>query len=123
MGTRFTAKWLLKVFRVFFSTATWLPRTRWLRTLRCGRSKLHTDERFMRTNGTLYLRYDEGAYYWEVLIMLRKLALVLITRFLASDQEQVVQLAGIDGEVAACVLAATSKGGAPRTGDTSPVVI
>ena len=55
-------------------------------TLCCGRSKLHTDERFMRTNGTLYLRYDEGAYYWEVIIMLRKLALVLITRFLASDQ-------------------------------------
>ena len=41
---------------------------------------------------------------------------------LASDQEQVVQLAGIDGEVAACVLAATSKGGAPRTGDTSVVI-
>ena len=56
-------------------------------TLRCGRSKLHTDERFMRTNGTLYLRYDKGAYYWEVLIMLRKFALALITRFLSRDQE------------------------------------
>ena len=55
-------------------------------TLRCGRSKLNTDERFMRTNGTLYLRYDTCAYYWEVLIMLRKFALVLITRFLSSDQ-------------------------------------
>ena len=45
--------------------------------LRCGRAKLHSDELFMRTNGALYLRYDEGAYYWEVLILLRKLLLLL----------------------------------------------
>ena len=60
--------------------------------LRCGRAKLHSDELFMRTYGALYLRYDEGAYYWEVLILLRKLLLVLITKVLSSNQP--AQIAG-----------------------------
>jgi hypothetical protein len=55
-------------------------------TLRGGRAKLFSDERFMRTFGSLYLRYDQGAYYWEVLVLLRKLLLVLIARVLSSDQ-------------------------------------
>jgi hypothetical protein len=43
-------------------------------------SSLHTDERTMREYGTLYLRYDEQHYYWEVLILVRKLLLVVILR-------------------------------------------
>jgi hypothetical protein len=61
-------------------------------TLRCGRAKLHSDELFMRAYGALYVRYDEGAYYWEVVILLRKLLLVLTTKVLSSNQP--AQIAG-----------------------------
>ena len=61
-------------------------------TLRCGRAKLFSDERFMRTFGSLYLRYDQGAYYWEVLVLLRKLLLVLITKVLSNNST--AQIAG-----------------------------
>ena len=55
-------------------------------TLRRGRARLFTDEAFLRTHGALYLRYDEGAYYWEVLVMARKLLLVLVEKALSAHQ-------------------------------------
>jgi hypothetical protein len=61
-------------------------------TLHCGRTKLHSDEFFMRAHGALYLRYNKSAYYWEVLILVRKLLLVLITKVLSSNQP--AQIAG-----------------------------
>ena len=61
-------------------------------TLRCGHAKLFSDERFMRTFGSLYLRYDRPHYYWEVLVLLRKLLLVLITKVLSNNPT--AQIAG-----------------------------
>jgi len=55
-------------------------------TLRRGRARLFTDEAFLRTHGALYLRYDEAAYYWEVLVMTRKLLLVLVEKALSAHQ-------------------------------------
>ena len=60
--------------------------------LRCGHAKLFSDERFMRTFGSLYLRYDRPHYYWEVLVLLRKLLLVLITKVLSNNPT--AQIAG-----------------------------
>eukprot|EP00935_MAST-01C_sp_MAST-1C-sp1_P001563 g1563.t1 len=54
--------------------------------LRSVRTKLHTDERTMHEYGSLYLRYDEKHYYWEVLILIRKLLLVVILRVLSNHQ-------------------------------------
>jgi outer membrane protein assembly factor BamB len=56
-----------------------------------GTSKL-TDPRFIRTYGALYFRYKTGCYYWELVLLVRKPGLVLITR-LASNA-QTVQIVG-----------------------------
>jgi outer membrane protein assembly factor BamB len=61
--------------------------------LRCGRSKLFSNKLFMATYGSLYLRYNRRFYYWEVVILTRKLALVLITRVLSTSQ---------GGQIACC---------------------
>ena len=60
--------------------------------LRCGRAGLHSDESKMRAFGALYLRYDTDCYYWEVLVLLRKLLLVFITRVWSTNQP--MQIAG-----------------------------
>jgi hypothetical protein len=51
----------------------------------CNRHKLFTNKAFMQTYGPLYLRYNKKYYYWEILVMIRKLLLVLITRVLSND--------------------------------------
>jgi hypothetical protein len=61
-------------------------------TLRCGHAKLFSDERFMGAFGSLYLRYDPEHYYWEVLVLARKLLLVLITKVLSNNPT--AQIAG-----------------------------
>ena len=50
-----------------------------------ARPYLYTDERTMKAFGSLYLRYRPQAYFWEVCILVRKLALVLIAGLLGAD--------------------------------------
>jgi hypothetical protein len=54
--------------------------------LYCFRHKLHTDKRIMREYATLYLRYEDTYYYWEVIIFVRKLLFVAILRVCSNDQ-------------------------------------
>ena len=55
--------------------------------LRRGRrkGKLHTNERFMRAYGALYMRYDDRYPYWEALILVRKLLLEIIAATLSNS--------------------------------------
>ena len=57
------------------------------RTVRRGArdGRLHTDERFMRAYGSLYMRYRDDCAYWEALVLGRKLLLELIV-VLAKEQ-------------------------------------
>jgi hypothetical protein len=61
--------------------------------LRCARPRLYKDERIMREYAMLYLRYEKACYYWEVLILVRKLLFVVIPRVYSNDQ--VVQIGSI----------------------------
>lgn len=65
------------------------------------REKLRTQ--FMATYGTLYLRYEREFPVWEVCIMLRKLAFVLVQRLLGDSPA--VQLAMLFFIVAVSLLA------------------
>ena len=48
-----------------------------------GRHRLRTDEDFMRTYGTVYLRYEDRCYYWELVVLARKFLVVFAARVLA----------------------------------------
>ena len=43
---------------------------------------LYNDEGTLRAYGSLYLRYSEECYYWEVIILVRKLLLTLVLRMM-----------------------------------------
>ena len=45
--------------------------------------RTHTDANFMRTLGSLYLRYERGWLWWEAIVLTRKMMLVLIARVLS----------------------------------------
>ena len=67
--------------------------------LRCAHKsgELFADGNFIRTYGSLYLRYVGHCYYWEVVILLRKLLLTLATRFLPGTWAQLSVSAFIFG--------------------------
>ena len=56
------------------------------------RRTLRSDKYLVQALGALYMRYEEKYYFWEVVILLRKLLLVLITRVLSGNQS--AQIAG-----------------------------
>ena len=49
---------------------------------------LFTDVDFMRTFGGLYLRYKRRCYFWEVVILVRKLVLTLVMRLVPDTWAQ-----------------------------------
>ena len=57
------------------------------RVLHRGRHRLRTDEGFMRTYGSLYLRYEDRCYYWELVVLARKLLMVAIALALSRQPE------------------------------------
>jgi hypothetical protein len=50
------------------------------------RNTLRSDKYLMKACGSLYMRYEPKYYYWEIVMLLRKLMLVLITRLLTGQQ-------------------------------------
>jgi hypothetical protein len=53
--------------------------------LRTKREELHSNPLTLSTYGTLYLRYEPERYYWEVWILTRKLAIVVVQRMLRAE--------------------------------------
>ena len=60
--------------------------------LRAARGSLYTHERTMLAFGSLYMRYRRGCYYWEVVVLVRRLAFVLIGALLGREEHRWAQL-------------------------------
>jgi outer membrane protein assembly factor BamB len=63
--------------------------------LRSKSAQLHSDELTLRTYGTLYLRYENDMYFWEIWILARKLSIVLIQRMLQAHTEAQIVCAAV----------------------------
>lgn len=58
-------------------------------------AQLRSDELTLRTYGTLYLRYENDMYFWEIWILARKLSIVLIQRMLQAHTEAQIVCAAV----------------------------